>query len=308
MHVHYNFDLYSVQNAVVTVGSFDGIHLGHFEILKHLLVKAAELSSESVVVTFSPHPRSVINPNHKIELLTTLDEKIELLRTIGINHLVIIPFTLEFAKLSACDFIEQILVKKLHIKHLVVGLNHHFGRNREGDLAKLRECGEPYGFSIEKCEAFGFGDENISSSKIRNALYEGNIEKVSKYLNRFYMLKGTVIYGNQIGRTLGFPTANLKLSEAHKILPKNGAYAVKVKTVTGTYGGMLNIGYRPTLLNTSNLSIEVHIFDFDSNIYEEIIEVYFVKKIRDEIKFESAEALKKQLASDKLEAKYLLTL
>ena len=288
----------NIQNSVVTVGTFDGLHLGHQKIIKTLVDKAKELNSEATVFTFWPHPRFVLGKIDGLELINTLEEKIDLFDKNGINNLISFEFTKEFANLSSYEFVKQILVEKLHVKHLILGYDHHFGKNREGRFDKLQECAKEFGFTIEKVSALSQKDENISSTKIRNYIKTGEIEKANKFLGYTYFLKGEVVEGNKLGRTINFPTANISVPK-YKLLPKSGVYAVRIEIDTKQYIGMMNIGFRPTIGKFDNKTLEVHIIDFNEDIYGKSIRIELISKIRDEIKFDDIEELKSQLKKDK---------
>lgn len=286
---------------MITVGTFDGVHLGHLQIFNKVKEKTREMNGESVVVTFWPHPRLVLDPNgDKIRMINTIDEKIKLIREQGIDHLIILKFTKTFAKLSSCEFIEQYLFNKLKIKALIVGHDHHFGRDREGGFKVLSACAKKYNFSIEKVIAYSINNESVSSTAIRHAILDGNFEKANAFLSKKYFISGQIIGGKKIGRNLGFPTANIYIAETYKIVPGSGVYAVETEIKGKRYAGMLNIGYKPTINNDkSNRSIEVHILNFKDDIYNENIRVCFHKRIRNEMKFRSLEKLKQQLIKDK---------
>jgi len=293
-------DDFKVKDPVVTVGTFDGIHKGHMKILDTLIYEAEKIGGESVVFTLYPHPRKVLQPTEReLFLLNTIDEKALLLKKAGIKNLVIYPFTKGFAQLNSCDFIEKILYNKLRAKQLIVGFDHHFGKDRQGNLEILRNCANPFGFDIIKVDALEEDGKKISSSRIRNLITEGNIAKANKYLGYEYFINGIVIEGEKIGRTLGFPTANIHVIEKEKLIPKRGVYAVKINIDSKKYNGMLNIGTRPTVSSNFNTNIEVHIIDFKGDIYDKIIKITFIQFIRDEIKFENKDQLKGQLISDK---------
>jgi riboflavin kinase / FMN adenylyltransferase len=300
MNVYYGIkDFTKLENAVVTSGTFDGVHLGHQKILNRLKEVATETNGESVVITFYPHPRSVISPDNKtINLLSTLDEKIELLEKNGINHLVIIPFTREFSELSSEEFIQKILIETIGTKTLVIGFDHRFGKNREGGFDYLKENKARYGFEIEEIPRHDLENIGISSSKIRKALHEGDVPAADHFLGRNYSISGVIVKGKQLGRTIGFPTANIQVREIAKLIPADGVYAVKVYYREEEFGGMLNIGNRPTVDGTFK-TIEVNIFDFDREIYGENLKVEFIQKIRNEQKFNGLDELKSQIAIDK---------
>ena len=300
MNVFYGTkDFTKLDNAVVTSGTFDGVHLGHQKILNRLKEVALETSGESVVITFYPHPRSVISPDNKtINLLSTLDEKIELLEKNGIKHLVIIPFTREFSELSSEEFIQKILIETIGTKTLVIGFDHRFGKNREGGFDYLKENKARYGFEIEEISRHDLENVGISSSKIRKALFEGDVPTADHFLGRNYSISGVVVKGKQLGRTIGFPTANIQVREIAKLVPADGVYAVKVYYREEEFGGMLNIGNRPTVDGTLK-TIEVNIFNFDREIYGENLKVEFLLKIRNEQKFNGLAELKAQITKDK---------
>ncbi len=293
-------------NAVVTTGTFDGVHTGHQAIIRRLNEIAAKENGESVLLSFYPHPRMVLFPDDiDLKLLTTQDEKISLLEKYGIQHLIIQPFTKEFSRLSSLQFIREILVNKIKTKKLVIGYDHHFGRNREGSFAHLKETGPMYGFTVEEIPAQDVDHVAVSSTKIRQALKEGDIWTAKEFLGHDYTLTGKVIHGEKKGHELGYPTANISVESRYKLIPAIGIYAVKTEVEGVLYDGMLYIGNRPTL-NGKYLSIEVNLFDFNKDVYGKHITVYFKNKIRDDIKFNGLDELKIQLANDKLSAINLL--
>jgi riboflavin kinase/FMN adenylyltransferase len=308
LKVYHHIDEFpGCQNAVVTTGTFDGLHVGHRTILNRLKEIAAAINGETIVLTFFPHPRMVLYPDNKdLKLIDTIDERIEFLKAENIDHLIIHPFSKEFSRLSSIEFVREILVNKLGTKKLVIGYNHHFGRNREGTFEELKELSTLYNFDVEEIPAKIVNDVDVSSTKIRNALNNGYIKTANAYLNRNFTLRGKVIHGNKIGREIGFPTANLIVEESYKLIPKNGVYAVIAWINENSYKAMLNIGLRPTFNNESDINIEVHLFDFDKNIYGETIKIEFIDRIRDEIKFNSMDELKIQLQEDKIKALKLL--
>ncbi len=289
-----------IQNAVVTQGTFDGVHLAHKIILSKVKQLAKDKNGESVVMTFEPHPRMVLKPEtHDLKLLTTLDEKIELLRDEGIQNLIVIPFTIELSELHSQEFIKQILVEKIGTKTLVIGYDHRFGKNREGSFEHMKNSSKDYGFEVEEVSEQLVDEIAVSSTKIRNALNDGKITIATKYLGRNYSISGTVVKGRQLGRTIGYPTANVLINCNHKLIPSDGVYAVKVIVNSNTFGGMLNIGNNPTVEGKGR-SIEVNIFDFSEDIYNQSISIVFVNKLRNEEKFNGLDALKSQLEKDKL--------
>jgi riboflavin kinase/FMN adenylyltransferase len=299
--IHRELNSFQANNPVLTIGTFDGVHLGHRKIITRLHELALSLNGESVIFTFDPHPRKVVAPNESsLRILTTLEEKIELFEQSGIDHLIIYPFTTEFAQLSYERFVEEILVGQIHTKYLVVGYDHKFGKDRQGDFEFLKNCASRLNFQIEKLDVLLMNESNVSSTKIREALQKGDIETANAFLGYPFTLHGTVVRGQQLGRKIQFPTANIEASNPDKIIPGFGVYAVKVNVLNQWYQGMLNIGNRPTVnSNADHRSIEVHIFDFDADIYDLPIEVLFFKKLREEQKFPSVEVLKVQLHKDK---------
>ena len=309
MQIHYGLDNFIARRPVITIGTFDGVHLGHREVLSKLRKISADSSGESVVFTFYPHPRIIVNSNeNSLRLLTTQEEKISLLQELGIDHLVIYPFTEEFSKLSYDEFVKNILVEKMHLNYLVIGYDHKFGQNRQGDFISLKKLSEELGFNIERLDELSMEDTKVSSTKIRKALDEGDIRKANQCLGYQYMLMGKVIEGKQLGRKIGFPTANIETYDIHKLVPHDGVYAVRVKVNGMFYKGMLNIGVRPTVnYNADNRSIEVHLFDFDEDIYLADITLYFEEKIRNEQKFSGLDELREQLIKDKLSALQILS-
>lgn len=301
MKVFRNIGECKISNPVITLGSFDGVHLGHIKVLHRLKEIANELNGESVIFTFSPHPRQVLYPNEdKIMLLNTEQEKIELLEDLGIDNIILYPFTKEFAKVTYTEFVRNILIGELNMKSLVVGYDHRFGSNREGDFEHLLELSSELNFSIERENVFNRNDENVSSTKIRNALLIGDVVKANDYLGYNYNICGKVIPGEKLGRKIGFPTANIQIDNEFKIIPASGVYAVSVFIKNTEYNGMLNIGMRPTVSDEGLLSIEVNIFDFNQEIYGEKIKVAFTARIRGERKFENIQELKSQLESDRI--------
>lgn len=307
MKVYRNLDeLPQIKNAVVTQGTFDGVHCAHQVIIKKLKDLASVQNGETVLITFNPHPRMILFPiDHGLKLLNTLDEKIELLAEQGIHHLVILPFTKDFSRLSSLQFIRDIIVNKIGTKHLVIGYNHRFGRNREGSFEHLIEFGGLYGFNVIEIPEQDVNNISVSSTRIREALLSGDLETATAYLGKFYMITGMVVEGNKLGKTIGYPTANIFITDEHKLIPADGVYAVLVNVNSKKYCGMLNIGSNPTIPNKGR-SIEVNIFDFNEDIYSKHIKVAFVKRLRSEIKFSGLDALKNQLHLDKQNAQRIL--
>ena len=308
MKVYRDVSQFNVAKPILTVGSFDGVHLGHRKVIDRLNEIAASKNGESVIFTFAPHPRVVLSPQQNdLRLLTTLDEKIELLEQAGVDHLIIFPFTKDFSELSYTDFVHSILVTQLGIDSLVVGYDHKFGKNRKGDFEMLKGLAMAFRFELEKLDVLLSDDVNVSSTKIRHALQEGDIARANKYLGYPFGLNGTVVEGQKLGRKIQFPTANIETSDPHKIIPGYGVYAVNVLVEGKTYEGMLNIGTRPTINNNADhRSIEVHIFDFDQDIYQKQLELKFLAKVREEQKFGSIDGLRSQLEQDKLDVRHLL--
>ena len=307
MKVYYDTtDFEPVANAIVTIGTFDGVHLGHKKILTRLGEIAHASSGQTVVLTFWPHPRMVVSKDSQsLRLLSTLDEKIELLRQNGVNHLVVIPFTRSFSELSSEEFIQQILVNSIGTKKLVIGYDHHFGRNREGSFEYLKQNALQYGFELEEIPRQEIDNLTVSSTKIRHALLEGKLKIANELLGQNYTFSGVIVKGRQLGRTIGYPTANVQVSESYKLIPADGVYAVRVLVRGQTYGGVISIGFRPTV-NGVGRTQEVFIFDFNEDIYGEKITVELVEYIRPELKFDGLEALIKAIEADCQAAKLVL--
>jgi riboflavin kinase/FMN adenylyltransferase len=306
--IYYNIDEFKAsEKSVTTTGTFDGIHLGHNVILKKLQEAAKKYGGETVILTFFPHPRMVLQPeNTDLRLLNTIEERIALFKSTGIDHLIIHPFSKEFSRLTSIEFVRDILVTKLNTHKLVIGYDHHFGRNREGSFQHLKEYGPIYGFDVEEIPAQDIEQINISSTKIRNSLTEGNIKTANQFLGYHYFIEGIIVDGNKVGREIGFPTANIKIKEWYKLIPAIGVYAVRILLNNNSYKGMLNIGNRPTL-NGNNTTIEVNIFNFSADIYNNEIKIEFIERIRDEQKFDKLEELKNQLEIDKQTAIQILS-
>ncbi len=300
MQIHRGVSLdLKIENAVVTSGIFDGVHLGHQFLLNQLVASAKKINGQSVVLTFWPHPKLVIQPQSNIKLITDLEEKLLLLKQFGIDHVWIIPFNRDFSLLSSQDFIQEILIKNLKAKRLIIGYDHKFGKNREGSFQYLIENRNRYPFEIEEIAKQSVDEMAFSSSLIRKSLANGDVERCKELMGHNYSLAGTVIKGKQNGRKIGFPTANIKVNFDNKLIPSDGSYFVKVRFLDNSvFTGMLNIGKRPTL--EAGSSIEVYIIDFEKDIYGENLVVEFYKKIREEIRFQSIELLKEQLKLDKI--------
>jgi len=287
-------------NAIVTTGTFDGVHYGHQKIIARLKEVAVQSQGETVIITFFPHPRLVLFPeDNDLKLINTMDEKIALLEKAGIDHLIIIPFTKEFSRLSSLEFIQQIIVDKIGTKKLVIGYDHHFGKNREGSFEHLKHYAPEYGFEVEEIPGQDINDVAVSSTKIRNAILNGDVTTANSYLGYPFNITGSVKKGDQIGRTIGYPTANIQVPETYKLIPGDGIYAVKVNVHHKDYYGMLYIGNRPTVNGLSKV-IEVNIFDFNQDIYDENIKVEFHKYIRGDKKLKGLDELKSALAEDEV--------
>ncbi|PCI97098.1 MAG: riboflavin biosynthesis protein RibF [Flavobacteriales bacterium] len=296
-------DFKTTSKTAVTIGTFDGVHNGHKVIIEQLKNAAKTIDGESVILTFFPHPRMVLYPdNNDLRLLNTINERILMLEKSGVDHLIIHPFSKEFSRLNSTEFVRDILVNKLNVTTLVIGYDHHFGRNREGSFEHLQELAPLYGFKVEEIAAQEIQQVNISSTKVRLSLLSGEINAANQFLGYHYFIKGTVIDGNKIGKTINFPTANIKVDEWYKLIPTKGVYAVKTIVNGNVFDGMLNIGNRPTINENNNETIEVNIFNFDEDIYTKEIQIEFYDRIRDEQKFENLESLKKQLEIDKKKA------
>lgn len=284
----------------MTTGTFDGVHEGHRTILDRLSAIAREVEGESVLLTFSPHPRMVLFPDdHGLRLLNDRHEQIEQLERAGIQHLIIHPFTVDFANITALEYVRSLLVEGIGVHRMVVGYDHRFGKNREGDFALLQEYADMFGFEVEEIPAHMISAVNVSSTKVRTALAEGAIEVANNYLGYNYPLAGVVIKGDGIGRTFGYPTANIHVTNPLKLIPAPGVYAVKVKASGTVFDGMLNIGVRPTVSGTGEKRIEVHLLDAEIDLYHAHVEVEFIARLRDERKFENRDALIHQLGIDK---------
>lgn len=297
--VHLN-DIEKDTNTVLTVGTFDGVHEGHKALVQTVVDKAAERGARSLVVTFDPHPRDIINPGKDgIKLLTTLEERAEIMQELGVDILLVIPFDRDFSLLSSEEFVRNIIHEKVGVSEFVIGYDHHFGKDREGTIETIEKLGEELGFGAYVVSKREMGDTTISSTVIRNTLSEeGNVKQAAELLGRSYMLNGMVAHGAERGREIGFPTANIQPSQKNKVIPANGVYAVKVRVNEQWYGGMMNIGVRPTFDGISK-TLEVNIFDFGEEIYGKKLQVRFVDRIRDEQKFNGPDALIEQLNKDK---------
>ena len=295
--IHSLSNYHHTEKTVVTIGTFDGVHIGHQKIIEQVVKTAKKLGKKSVLLTFFPHPRMVLQKDASIELINTIDERAHLLSKTGLDFLIIHPFSIAFSRLTALDFVRKILVNQLNTSKLIIGYDHHFGKNREGNLEQLTEYSHLYNFTVEEIPAQDINDVAVSSTKIRKALSEKNIKTANKYLGYNFMLSGTVINGKQLGGKIGFPTANLSIKEAYKLIPKTGVYLVKSMIGTKTIFGMMNIGFRPTI-EGKHQTIEIHFFDFIENLYTKDLTVEILFFLRDEEKFDSVEKLILQLKED----------
>lgn len=289
--------------TAVTIGTFDGVHIGHFQLLNRLTNSAKDAGLKSTVLTFFPHPRMVLQKDANIKLLNTLDEKVQILEKTGLDYLIIHPFTKKFSRLSAVDFVRDILVNGLNCKKVIIGYDHRFGRNRTANINDLISFGNTFDFKVEEIPVKEVEDVSVSSTKIRKALHHGDVATANEYLGYEYMLTGSVEKGKGLGRELGFATANLNIPETYKLIPKNGVYLVKSNLSDKTVFGMMNIGFNPTVepdATTESIPhIEIHFFDFNENLYDKKIQVRILQRLRDEEKFDSLDDLKSQLQQDK---------
>jgi riboflavin kinase/FMN adenylyltransferase len=291
-----NFD------TVVTIGTFDGVHIGHQKIIKRLVKMAKKNNLKAVVLTFFPHPRMVLQKDASIKLINTIDEKSRLFEQLGVDLLVVKKFSKEFSRLTALEFVRDILVNKLQIKHIIIGYDHHFGRNRNANIDDLKEFGDTYNFEVIEILAQEIDEVAVSSTKIREALINGQLSIANKYLGYNFMLSGNVIQGQGLGKQIGYPTANLQVREDYKLIPKNGVYVIQSNYEGQLIYGMMNIGTNPTVSENSSQSIEIHFFNFNENIYNQSLQIEILERLRDEQKFESIEALKDQLKKDQLDS------
>lgn len=288
----------SSKKTILTLGTFDGVHIGHKKILEKLIQNTKNKEFESLVLTFFPHPRMVLQEKSEIKLLNTIPEKIDLLQYIGIENLVIHPFDESFSRLTAEEFVEKILVDQFHIHKIIIGHDHRFGRNRTANIDDLIVFGEKYGFEVEQISVQELNDISVSSTKVRKAIGEGDISLANNYLGYDYFLTGTVVEGKRLGRTIGFPTANLMIQEDYKLIPKSGVYVVKSVFEGKTVFGIMNIGVNPTV-GINSLTIEIHYLDFDADLYGTQLKVSILQYIREEQMFDSLESLKNQIQIDK---------
>lgn len=296
---YYNIDTFSINppKTILTLGTFDGVHLGHKMVLNRLISQAEKLGYESTLLTFFPHPRMVLQKDSNIKLLNTIEEKKLLLEKAGLQNLIIHPFDVDFSRLTAEEFVKNILVDKLNIGKIIIGYDHRFGRNRTADINDLIAFGKQFGFEVEQISAEEINEIPVSSTKVRNALLEGNITEANAFLGYNYSLTGKVVHGKKLGRTIGFPTANIEVKEDYKLIPKNGVYVIIATVDSEKYYGMMSVGLNPTLSN-EKFSIEAYLFDFNADIYGKEIKIEFLERIRDEEKFESIDILKSQIQKD----------
>ncbi|MCP4725940.1 MAG: bifunctional riboflavin kinase/FAD synthetase [bacterium] len=288
-----------IEDGVVTVGTFDGIHLAHQEIINRVIEKGKELNAPTTLVTFDPHPKLVVKKNggYSIKILTTTDEKADILNDFAIDRIVVVPFTKDFSRKTPKQFVSDILCDTVGMQYLIVGFDHAFGKNREGDIESLREFGKTRNFDVEVQESIDDEKGKVSSTRIRNRLLEGNVEKAYTLLGRPYQVRGKVVDGAGRGKTLEFPTANIEVGNEHKCIPANGVYIVQVLLDDRKINGVMNIGQKPTF-NEKNVTLEIHLLDFDENIYDKLLKVNFLARIRAEKKFDNVEELKSAIHSD----------
>lgn len=307
MQVHYGFESYkNIKNPIVTVGTFDGVHFGHQKIIQRLQKIAKKNNGESVLLTFDPHPRKILLNDQGLKLIHTINEKINILENLGLDHLVIYPFTLEFSKFSAKRYIDELLIQKLGTHTLVIGYDHHFGNDREGNIDLLKKYEKSNPFYLEEIKAHEIEQIKISSTKVRSAIEKGNIHLVNDYCGHFYEFSGEVVRGNGIGKTIGTPTANIKLNSNEKIIPLDGVYAVVCQIKDTNYKGIMNIGFKPTVDEDQKRTVEIHLFDYEKDIYGQDLRTKVIERIRDEVKFNSLKELKSQILKDNEKAKIIL--
>lgn len=299
--IHSISEFHCSHKTIVTIGTFDGVHVGHQKILKNLIETAKESGNKSVLLTFFPHPRMVLQKEMDLYLLNTIEEKSLLLNEMGLDYLIIHPFSKDFSRLTAIDFVREFLVKKLNTYQLIIGYDHHFGKNREGNIDQLKEYSLLYDFDVEEIPSQDIDQVSVSSTKIRNALLSGNLKTANAFLGYNFMLNGKVIRGKNVGSKIGFPTANIEIKESYKLIPKTGVYVVKTTVDNIVFYGMMNIGFRPTL-GGKEKTIEVHLFNFQKDLYDETISVKLLYFLRNEKKFDNVKMLANQLAVDKKNA------
>ena len=303
--IHNTSNFISDTETYVTIGTFDGVHFGHQKIIEKLVFEAQKAKKKSVVLTFFPHPRMVLQKDASVKLINTIDERAKLLEKTGLDYLIIHPFSIEFSRMTALDFVKDILVDQLNISKLIIGYDHHFGKNREGNITQLTEYSHVYNFDVEEIPAQDIDEVSVSSTKIRSALASGDLQTANHYLGYPFMLNGTVVNGKKLGGKIGYPTANIHIEESYKLIPKTGVYAVKSIINELVVFGMMNIGNRPTV-DGKNQTIEVHFFDFNDDLYNQKITVELLYFLRDEQKFDSVELLANQLKKDEENTKMFL--
>ncbi|WP_233897537.1 bifunctional riboflavin kinase/FAD synthetase [Tenacibaculum piscium] len=296
--IHSIFDFKPTQKTIVTIGTFDGVHIGHQKIIRELVAEAKDFDKKSVLLTFFPHPRMVLQKDATIKLINTIDERAEHLEKLGLDYLIIHPFSKEFSTLTALDFVQNILVKQFNTSKLIIGYDHHFGKNREGNITQLTEYSHLYDFTVEEIPAQDIDQVSVSSTKIRKNLADGHLKTANNYLGYPFSLSGKVVQGKQLGRKIGFPTANIEIPESYKLIPKKGVYVVSAIIQNNTVFGMMNIGNRPTV-HGKNQTIEIHFFDFKTDLYHQNITVELLYFLREEQKFDSLNDLVIQLEKDK---------
>jgi riboflavin kinase/FMN adenylyltransferase len=295
-------ELPAFHNTVLTIGTFDGVHAGHRTILNEVIRHAREEGGESVLITFEPHPRKLLFPDQPLKLITPLEDKLQLIIEAGIEHVVVVPFTRAFSELSATEYIQHFLVHYFRPQSIIIGYDHHFGHDRTGNIEMLKQYEQVFDFTVHEIPAQLIEEAAVSSTKIRRALEAGHVQEAAQMLGHHYTLKGEVIHGAKRGRTIGYPTANIHPSDPEQLVPATGVYAVRVQHAGTWYGGMLNIGYNPTVTDEGRLHIEVHIFDFDKQVYGDTLEIAFIARLRDELKFNSLDELVQALHNDKAAA------
>ena len=298
---HSTLDFKPYKKSIITIGTFDGVHIGHQKIIKKMVQNGQDLDLKTVILTFFPHPRMVLNGNSDIKLLNTINEKSLLLEKNGIQNLIVQKFDDAFSNLSPEDFVKKILIDQLNIQKIIIGHDHRFGKNRAAGIDDLIELGYKYNFEVEQISVQEIDDIAVSSTKIRNAIIDGNISLANNYLGYNYQLTGNVINGKKLGRTIGFPTANIYVSENYKLIPKNGVYVVKSFIQNKTVFGLMNIGIKPTF-EENKLTIEVYFIDFEGDLYNQNLTIEILEYIRKEQKFDSIESLKTQIETDKRKA------
>jgi len=307
MKVHYGFESYkNIKNPVVTVGTFDGVHYGHQKIIQRIQNIAKKNNGESVLLTFDPHPRKILQNDQSIKLIHTINEKINILEDLGLDHLVIYHFTKEFSKYSAKRYIDELLIQELGTHTLVIGYDHHFGNDREGNIDLLKKHEKSNPFHLEEIKAHEIDEIKISSTKVRSAIEKGNIHLIIDYCGHYYEFYGKVVHGNGIGKTIGTPTANIQLNSNEKIIPLDGVYAVVCQIKDSYFKGIMNIGLKPTVDESQKRTIEIHLFNYEKDIYGQDLRTKVIERIRDELKFSNLDDLKSQILKDNEKAKKIL--